>query len=162
MVYKLYEKNYTPAAGIDEAVGCFVPGPGKVYLAGEIPQIKTTLVRLLFWLMTAGKARLYYILGEKGEVAHTSYVVGRCFKFPFLKKGEYEIGPCFTAPECRGQGLYGRALGRIVGEKIYENARFYMFVSEDNDASIRGIEKAGFIQTGHVVKTKLLKRYCRK
>ena len=89
---------------------------------------------------------------DKGAVIHTSTVIGRGFKFPFLKRGEAQIGPCFTKQDFRGQGIYPAVLKLILSSGKYKG--YYMLVRDDNAASIRGIEKAGFSKIGTVEKDK--------
>lgn len=155
----LYQKEYTPA-GETANVAVFAPSFGRFSIPGERIGLKAWLVRASFWLTTAGKFRIFYIK-QVGKIVHTSCVVPRCFKFPFLGPGEYSIGPCVTAPQFRGQGLYGKTLTYITGHPMYRDGVFYMSVNEHNAASIRGIEKAGFRRVGKIRKTKILKRYYR-
>lgn len=139
-----------------------MPVPWKLYLRGERKRWKTTLVCLYFQAMTLGKAKLYYVADESGTTAHVSYVVPKCFKFSFLNKRDYEIGPCFTAPEFRGQGIYPTVLKHITENVGANDAVFYMIVDDKNVASIRGIEKAGFERCGTVRKVGLFKRFIRE
>lgn len=139
----------------------FSPSLFKVYLEGEKHNFKTTFVRLYFQLMTFGKAKLFCALDEFGKVTHTSYVVPKCFKFSFLKKGDYIIGPCYTKAEHRGKGIYPQMLGYICSNVGSKSTVFYMSVDENNFPSVKGIEKAGFKNCGTVKKTRLFKRYKR-
>lgn len=156
----LYQKEYAENENITEEVELFAPVFGKFTVPGETLGWKARLVRIFFWLTTAGKFRIFYIRRDE-TIVHTSCVIPNCFKFPFLKPGEYMIGPCMTAPDYRGQGLYGRALACITGHPMYRGGVFYMSVNARNAASIRGIEKAGFRLVGRVCKSKILKRYYR-
>lgn len=141
----------------------FTPNPIRLFMKGEFRSLKNTLVRLNFWFMTYGKAKIYYLLSSSGCVMHTSYVLPKCFKFPFLAKGEYCIGPCFTYPTFRGQGIYPTVLNSICQLESYpSDTVFYMVVSDTNTPSVRGIEKAGFERCGRIKKTRLLKRYFRE
>ena len=124
-------------------------------LPGEKPSAKTLLVRTFFSLITNGKLCIYCAENEN-EIIHTAYVIPACWKFPFMKRGEYEIGPCETLPEYRGRGIYPTVLKKIVSD--YKNTTFHMLVAENNSSSIRGVEKAGFIRVGHSIVTPL-KRY---
>lgn len=156
----LYHKEFTENENRQEDVEIFAPTFCRFSIPGEKIGLKAWLVRIFFWLTTAGRFRIFYIKRD-GMIVHTSCVIPKCFKFPFLKVGEYIIGPCVTVPEFRGQGLYGRALHSIVGHPVYQDGVFYMSVNAHNASSIRGIEKAGFRLVGKVRKTKLLKRYYR-
>ena len=157
--FRLYKKQYGSAASFSEDVKCFRPTLLKgLFIRGEEKYWKTALSRLYFWAISAGRLEVYYII-QKEKVVHTSYVVPVCYKFPFMKRGDYEIGPCQTEEACRGQGMYVRTLNHITSQKRYENACFYMLVSESNASSIRGIEKAGFVEDGYAVRSGWLKRY---
>lgn len=116
----------------------------------------------LFWfLITLGKTYIYCVyVGEKQ--IHYSYVMKKCYKFPFLKSNDIHIGPCFTHPDYRGQGIYPAVIQRITtdfGLNSEKGPHGYMIVDEKNVSSIRGVEKAGFKKTGIVEKTGFLKIY---
>lgn len=84
---------------------------GGCKLPKEKVGIKTVAVRIFFSLITFGKAKIFYVLDDtNGKVVHTSLVIPKCWKFTFLTQNDYEIGPCFTAPNYRGQGIYPRVL----------------------------------------------------
>ncbi len=65
----------------------FSPRPWRLKLKCEKIGFKGALVRLLFFLQSYGKAKIFYVLSDKNEVVHTSYLVPKCGKFSFLKKG---------------------------------------------------------------------------
>lgn len=123
---------------------------------GENISIKTVLLRLYFRVISKGTAFIYYIV-EEDRILHYSYVIGKCFKFPFLKKGDCVIGPCFTEEKSRGKGLYPKTLSTIVYNNDFNN--YYMIVHKNNLSSIRGICKAGFDMVNDIEKTKILKIY---
>lgn len=156
----LYQKEFAKNENRLNEVEIFTPAFGRLAVPGETLGFKAWLVRASFWLTTGGKFRIFYIKRD-GKIVHTSCVIPKCFKFPFLKAGEYIIGPCVTAPDYRGQGLYGKALACITGHPMYRDGVFYMSVNEHNASSIRGIEKAGFRLVGRVRKSRILKRYYR-
>ncbi|MCM1219340.1 MAG: hypothetical protein NC548_33080, partial [Lachnospiraceae bacterium] len=91
-----------------------------------------------------------------GAICHFSYVIPKNIKYAFLNKGEHSIGPCNTSEKFRGQGLYPYMLSYIVNKNPKNN--YYVFIREDNVASIHGAVKAGFIKcTKSIVDTKFLK-----
>ena len=61
-------------------------------------------------IMILGKSYIYYSKDNTGKVVHTSYVIPKCIKFPFLSDNDYEIGPCMTIPEYRRKGIYPEVL----------------------------------------------------
>lgn len=85
----------------------------RLYISGEIKSFKITLIRLLFMIITFGKSYIYYCIDDSGKVIHTSYVIPKCIKFPFLSDNDYEIGPCMTISEYRGKGIYPQVLSYI-------------------------------------------------
>lgn len=150
----------TDFTNLDDTIVEFTPSVcNGFFRKGEQRNFKKLLVRLLFQSMTFGKAKLVCAVGENNQVMHTSYVVGRCYKFPDLGKEDYTIGPCFTEPACRGKGIYPQVLRYICANLGDERTTFYMSVDSQNNSSVKGIEKAGFVRVGTVRKTKLFKRY---
>ena len=129
-----------------------------MFLDGEKKSFKSLLVRCLFQIVTLGKAKLY-CYRDNGELVHTSYVIPKCYKFPFMNKHDYEIGPCFTYPKFRGKGFYPLMLKTICSSIGTEKSVFYMIVDKTNQPSIRGMEKAGFQRCGNIKVTRILKKY---
>lgn len=112
------------------------------------------LIRIYFYIITKGDFEIYFVENNR-EIVHTSYVLGNCFKFRFMKKGDIEIGPCYTNKEHRGKGIYPEVLRKICSERNNQNTNIYIFVEENNISSIRGIEKSGFEFVGILKKGKL-------
>ncbi len=88
-----------------------------------------------------------------GTIGHISwlYYKGDPNRTLRLADKECEIMFCLTLPEFRGLGLYPgalRAIQQYLKRKGYE--RCFICVNDDNVASIRGIEKAGFRRAGSV------------
>lgn len=158
MAYGLYEINKQHIKEIQLKSDYKKIGISKIN-----PSLAGSLVRALYWnLITVGKGKIYYIQNESGRYIHTSYVIPRCSKFPFLRKGghhDIEIGPCVTDEDFRGQGLYPYVLSRIVEAELGEQDKAFMIVEDSNLPSIRGIMKAGFRRCGNIEKTRVLKRY---
>lgn len=143
----------------DINVEVFIPkARGGFVLPGEKRNFKLLATRLIFQLITFGKAKIYYVK-QNEELVHTSYVIPKCFKFPFLKKYDYEIGPCFTYPKYRGRGIYPRVIEFISCNIGTDKSGFYMIVDANNVSSVRGIEKAGFKKVGKIKISKVMKKY---
>ena len=139
-------------------VKIFTPTIPKLILPGEIWDLKKILTRLFFQIISKGKAKIYYI-SDGDKIKHTSYVVPKCFKFTFLGESDYEIGPCYTYSQYRGQGLYPMVLRSICDSLGNIGTTFFMIVDDSNISSVRGIEKAGFVICGEIVVTKYTKIY---
>jgi RimJ/RimL family protein N-acetyltransferase len=116
---------------------------------------------LLYWfwyLFSARGFKIYYFsMGDR--VIHLSHVISRNPKFPFLGPDDFEIGPCWTDPEFRGMGLYPNMLHRITGDLRGKVERLMIFAEADNEASLKGISKAGFLPVGQGKKVGLMGRY---
>jgi len=126
--------------------------PFCLFAKEEKFELKEYLIRLRWCFKTIGKAKVYYCLhNEKEKVVHTSYVIPKCSKFPFMKNGDFQIGPCQTKKEARGKGLYPKVLNYIVNDIGHEKTDFYMIVNDNNPASVKGITKAGFVETGYEI-----------
>ena len=161
MRYLLYKKEYMEGADRDPDVRDFAPNLFRLFLPKETRSWETALLRISLGLLTCWKTRIFYIESEEGKILHTSYVIPRCLKFPFMERGSYEIGPCQTIPEARRKGLYVRVLNHITTDPRYQKAAFYMIVRRNNRSSIGGIDKAGFQWEGVVEKTSFLRVYHR-
>lgn len=105
-------------------------------------------VHSFLWSLTKGKGfyKKYTLVNGEGKDVSYAEVLNRCPFLRFLPKGAIHIGPCLTPQEFRGNGYYPLLLKYIVSK--YGSRECYMFVREDNIASIKGIEKAGFIKRG--------------
>lgn len=157
-LYKKSNDNENVLIKDNLEIEMFCPTLRRLILKDEKKNVKLLVVRSLFWILTFGKAKLY-CLRDHGELVHTSYVIPKCYKFPFLDKADYEIGPCMTYPLFRGKGYYPMMLRYICSTVGVQYTTFYMIVDEGNSASIKGIEKAGFERCGEIKVTKFTKRY---
>ena len=116
----------------------------------------------LYWWLISKKLYICEIADkETGEVMHYTYVMKKSYKFPFMKKDDYMIGPCVTDEKFRGRGLLGRGINfskqEILG--MNPNAKFIGLVREANASSRKGIEKVGMLSTGRVFAKNKLKIY---
>lgn len=109
----------------------------------EMFSLKGFISRAMFSLCTLGRGRIIYVLDDD-RIVHTSFLIPGCFKFPFMRKTDFEIGPCVTNAEYRGKGIYPFVLHYITNTFAAKNSNFYMIVNEDNCSSRKGCEKAGF------------------
>jgi len=58
-----------------------------------------------------------------------------------MQRGDLEIGPCYTAPQYRNQGIFTKVIQKIMYD--FKKHQIWMFCDEFNAASRCGIEKAG-------------------
>ena len=157
-MFQLYELNNTDFTPRDTL---------SAYKNIEIVSLKEKILcspwkerlHLVYWyLITGGKARIYLIRNEEGTTIHSSYVVPRCSKFPFMRGQDVEIGPCVTLSAYRGQGLYPYVLSEIIKNESQEHGKVFMIVDDKNTSSIHGITKVGFVPVSRIKKD-WMKRY---
>ncbi len=124
----------------------------KAYYGQKIT-FKDLLFNVYWYLITQGKYRVWCAY-DANLVIHTSYVIPKCSKFPFLKDNQYEIGPCHTQKQYRGKGIYPAVLYKIAIK--YPS---FMIIDDVNLPSIKGVIKAGFTVMPGEVKENKLKRF---
>ena len=95
----------------------------------------------------------FFIATKDDSVQHISWIYygkdpNRILQ---LQEGDAEVKYCLTLPEFRGQGLYPLTLWKIA-EYLHQKMlrRVFICVHEENESSVRGIEKAGFKRLGKV------------
>ena len=159
-LYKIEYKNYTKT-GVQYLIDNKHITLFNMLLPREKFDFKTFLVRLYFIFISGSNVEIYFVLNNNLEIIHTSYVVGKCYKFPFMKKTDIEIGPCHTKENYRGKGIYKNVLNFINNKYCEKKRNAYMIVDENNIPSIKGIEGVGFKVDGTVKKSKLFKIYRR-
>ena len=159
MEYLVFKNSSSGGYGInnDLEIKMFRPLPWKLYFDKNIEKksFRITLFRLYISLLSYGKTKIYFAIDKNnGNIIHSSCVIPRNFKYPFLKKGEYCIGNCKTEPAFRGRGIYPYVLKYIMGNN--PNLIFKMIIREDNTPSINGVKKAGFELTQEKVRGSLI------
>jgi len=95
----------------------------------------------------------FFVHEHGGTVGHISWIYyhGDPNRILRLAPGDCEVKFCLTLPAFRGKGLYTAALHAIQEDLVSRGyRRCFICVRYDNVASIRGIEKAGFVRTGSV------------
>ena len=130
------------------------PGTG-----GLVPSGVSKVPFAAWWLLHS--LRVFYnrdyavfVIYDGDKVIHRSVVFPRYFRFPFMAKYDLQIGDTWTLPEYRGQGLASFAIRAITYACRRPSRTFWYVVEQDNLASIRVIEKAGFVKVGEGIRTK--------
>lgn len=89
----------------------------------------------------------FFVCEAEGTIGHISWIYYRSSpnRIINLANDEAEIKYSFTRDALRGRGIYPKAL-RTIQEYLARSgfARVFICAHEENRASIRGIEKAGF------------------
>ncbi len=120
---------------------------------------KTFVFRFYISLLTFGRTEIYFAFDSNRNLIHSAYVIPRNFKYPFLQKDEWCIGPCNTPEPFRGQGIYQYVLSYILVNNPGRD--FCMFIRNENTASQKGVVKAGFTLVGEkVTGSRILNRFC--
>jgi len=114
--------------------------------------IKNRKVNYLIWNIFS-ECYILKIIKNKQEV-HTNHLIKKFWKFPFADDKSYIIGPAYTRPEERRQGLYKLSLKYLIWY-AFTNLnidKVYIFASIKNKVSILGIESTGFKFLGYIKK----------
>lgn len=93
------------------------------------------------------------LLYDKGVPLHRTVMTPPFFRFPFLGRGDLQVGDTWTAPEFRGRGIAAAALRQVVRRLGRPGRSFWYVVEEDNAPSIAAVRKAGFERSGSAVRT---------
>lgn len=105
----------------------------------------------------------FLVLGDQGYYA---YFDGQCVHRSWVKSNEQVVYPhwaypmklmpnqyfihyCETAPSARGKGVYPAVLSKIVKD-CKDNGEILMSINAKNTASIKGSQKAGFVERERV------------
>lgn len=70
-------------------------------------------------------------------------------RYPFLPQDCHAVIACTTHPEFRGQGIYIEQLKKLRSTRISNN--YFIWTDESNQSSLRGIQRAGGQEYGHLV-----------
>lgn len=86
-----------------------------------------------------------YLIKIKNEIAHISFIFKHIYLLKLLNKKGPVIGDCRTIKKFRGMSLYPYTINRIAKEVLKSNNKeVFIIVNQDNQNSIKGIEKAYF------------------
>jgi hypothetical protein len=110
----------------------------------------TFLKNVAWFLLSFGQYKIVYLREEK-TIVHSSYIIPKNIRFPFMAKCDLQIGPCYTNENYRGKGIYTAVLRLI--PKVYgkPNRTFWIFTTEQNLISQRAIERSNYKRFGTVI-----------
>jgi GNAT superfamily N-acetyltransferase len=123
----------------------------------KVVQPHNGMHNILWTLFSMGRFKEYRILNNSKIIAYAQ-IMPKIFIFDFMDKNGLHIGPCWTHPDFRGQGIYPYLLRKIVDDdygSVERADKYYIFTSTDNISSQKGIEKAGGEIFAYGYKTKL-------
>ncbi|MFA5125322.1 MAG: GNAT family protein [Patescibacteria group bacterium] len=81
------------------------------------------------------------------SIKHYSFVIPKYWKYPFMKKNDFFIGPVWTDIVTRKQGIASCVLSEILARHSGKGD-IYWLTSEENSASISLCKKFGFFEIG--------------
>lgn len=93
-----------------------------------------------------GFARVFeeYDVVMDNRILSKAVLISKVPLYRFLPSKGIHVCYCETIPEARGKGLYPLLLTYV--QNVHLQHDLYMIVEESNHASIKGIEKAGFVR----------------
>lgn len=101
----------------------------------------------------------FFIARNNDGIQHISWIYyhNNHNRILSLGENEAEVKFCLTLPAARGLGVYPIVINSIA-QFLYQKGvkRVFMCVHEENQPSIRGIEKAGFHRVGKINLSKFL------
>lgn len=103
----------------------------------------------LFLLLRAFRGyQIYYLMDGEKPVSYSFFKRNYLHKYAFLQRGEVLINPYFVFPEYRGNGLGGKLLKAAMEDGKKEWSSVWAVVLDDNEPSIRTLQRLGFSDCG--------------
>lgn len=141
------DRTYLFRGGIDETNDIVVRYDKPFHLLRKRAACKS--LTNLFWHIFSGFTYYKYSLiddetGDEIAYTHISKDLPH-LEFTHRFGGGYHIGPGYTNPKYRCLGFHPYILNKVIEDVIrrHPNTYIYICVSQDNVASIKGIEKTG-------------------
>lgn len=129
--------------------------PSLICLRPPGPKTKAHLAYAAMHLVGVFSNKGYSALcirNEAGDVVHRSSVFPGFFRFPFMTPDDLQVGMTWTAEPYRGRGLAVAALANVVAGRASASCAIWYLTSEDNLASRKVAERAGFALVGNGAK----------
>jgi RimJ/RimL family protein N-acetyltransferase len=149
MRYLLFNRALSPdpAPGALPAgltLACWRPGPLRMRPAG-LPAMPF-LVWGWWHALGVFRSRDYAIVQifDGDALVHRTCLLPAHFRFPFMARGDIQAAGIWTRPDLRGRGLGLAALREVLQRCQGPGRTLWYLAREQNPASIRLAEKAGF------------------
>lgn len=114
------------------------------------------VVNMFWYFITFGKFKILQ-LADSENIVHYSYIAPKVYRFPFMKRGDIQIGPCLTFEKYQKRGIYSAVLKYLISDYCKQNTTLWIYCNENNEASRKTIEKVGFKYYGNASINKLTK-----
>ena len=117
------------------------------------PPLLRSRVNWVWWLfhnlhVFRSRAFAVILVSREGRLIHRSSVFPPYFRFPFMRHADVQIGDTWTDEAERGRGIATAAIGVALALPRQRDGDAWYVVEEENRASIRAVEKAGFALVG--------------
>jgi len=111
---------------------------------------RVTWVWWLFHNLHVFRSRAFstILVSREGRLLHRSSVFPPYFRFPFMRQADVQIGDTWTDESVRGRGIATAVIGVALTLPARRDGDAWYIVEDDNRASIRAVEKAGFALVG--------------
>ena len=156
LFYRSVERHSEPAPTLHSTYKVEMWSPGICRVKPKGIPLVPFCVWWIFHVLRVFSNREYGLLvirqGEK--VVHRSVVTPAYLRFPFMANEDIQVGDTWTDPDVRGRGLATIALESILRTPRNRRRTCWYVVEADNAASIRVVEKAGFVLVGRGVRTR--------
>ena len=130
--------------------------PGMIRIKAKGIPVFPFVVWWIFHILHMFSNRYYglFIIRSGNKVIHRSVITPRYLRFPFMAADDIQIGDTWTDPIERGKGLATIALESVLRTSSSRKRTCWYVVEPGNRASIRVVEKAGFILAGRGTRTR--------
>lgn len=112
------------------------------------------LVWWLFWNLRIldGKYFIGLVYNLDNKIVHHFLILPKFFKYPFMAKGDMQIGDVWTSPSYRGLNLSAYAISTTVKDILKVDNSIWYLTTPENYPSIKVAKKLGipFFNLGHV------------
>jgi RimJ/RimL family protein N-acetyltransferase len=85
---------------------------------------------------------------REDRLLHRLIVTPRWYRFPFMERGDLQLGDLWTCPNERGRGLARAAVAETHRHFAARAERFWYVVDAKNEVSVRFIESCGYRLVG--------------
>ncbi len=145
-----------PAAKVSTQIRPLMPGDDLSFLNNNAEPANEILSRLgQVRMLKANLSTCYVAVLPDGKIAYMQWLIGASEndklkanfggQFPALQSTEALLEGAYTVPAYRGLGIMANAMAQIAERAIHIGAqRVITFVGNDNTASLKGCERAGF------------------
>lgn len=124
---------------------------------GELPDLLSVWVER--WSLVCNfylqwRMPLVYTVWNDKKLAHYSFVLPPMNRIALMSAGDFEIGPCWTAPDFRRQGLYSSTVRQIISDHWKPSRCFWILSRREDQASCRVISSTGFEEVAQCIRAK--------